>query len=579
MRRSRLVAWTLSLGLAASVPAWADAEPAAPAKLTPADISIVSEVEDATELTETPAPAPRKSTPAKPSTLKSTAAADSMSKDEVEKIVADYLKKKSEADKKTAADEAKAKADEWYTIGSVKEMKAEWNHGLEIFTPNKDFRIHVGGRTQWDNTWFNPSNQVQFGSPGVANVNNASGNAVGAIRDGSDFRRGRLRVDGTFYDTMEFCVEYDFFNTVNFEPFSTNNDRPLQTNRISNTPVPTELWFQFNNLPYVGTLRFGNMKDAIGLEHLMSSRFLDFVERSYNQDAFYSPFNNGFAPGGQLSNTMFEERGTWTFGAFRNNTLTNQGYVLDNQAYMFCGRVTALPVYVQDGLGLVHVGASYEHRINSGDLNRGVPMTRKRVRGSLRPGVASSWYILGDTGNIVSENEDLINFELTTGMGPWNVMAEYLINAVNNAHVPLLGTATTDATRAGTYVGTAWFHGGYIQTSYFLTGEHREYSRKAAVWERIIPAENAFVTKSKDCPWMFGRGAWQALARADYLNLSNSHFNGGVLYDYTLGLNWFLNPNMKMQFNVDWQYRDATAIGGTNSGWVQGFGMRIAHDF
>lgn len=578
MRRSGL-AWTLSLGLAASVPAWADAELAPPAKLTPADISIVSEVEDATELTETPAPAARKSTPAKKSELTTTAAADSMSKEEVEKIVADYLKKKSDADKKTTEDQAKTKADEWYTVGSVKEMKAEWNNGLEIFTPNKDFRVHIGGRTQFDNTWFNPSDQVQFGAAGAPNVNNAGGNFVGAIRDGSDFRRGRLRVDGTLWDWMEFAVEYDFFNTVNFEPFQTNNDRPIQTNRVSNTPVPTDVWWQFNGLPYLGNLRFGNFKDPIGLEHMMSSRFLDFIERSYNQDAFYGPFNNGFAPGVQATNTLFDERATWTLGGFRNNTLTNQGYVLDNQAYMVCGRVTALPVYVQDGLGLVHVGCSYEHRINSGDINRGVPMTRKRVRGSLRPGVASNWYIIGDTGNIVSENEDLVNFEFTTGMGPWNVMAEYCINAVHNAFVPLLGTAATEATRAGTYVGTAWFQGGYIQTSYFLTGEHREYSRKNAIWERVIPAENALMAKTKDCPWTFGRGGWQVLARADYLTLSNSHFNGGVIYDYTLGLNWFLNPNMKLQWNVDWQYRDATATGATNSGWVQGVGVRFAHDF
>ncbi len=37
----------------------------------------------------------------------------------------------------------------------------------------------------------------------------------------------------------------------------------------------------------LGNIRVGNQKEPVGFERLVSSRFLPFMERSYNQDVFY----------------------------------------------------------------------------------------------------------------------------------------------------------------------------------------------------------------------------------------------------------------------------------------------------
>ena len=60
-------------------------------------------------------------------------------------------------------------------------------------------------------------------------------------------------------------------------------------------------------------------------------------------------------------------------------------------------------------------------------------------------------------------------------------------------------------------------------------------------------------------------------------NLVDSGVDGGRLEDITLGLNWFLNPNMKIQSNYAYTMRDAQASPG--GGDYYGYGMRLAWDF
>ena len=64
--------------------------------------------------------------------------------------------------------------------------------------------------------------------------------------------------------------------------------------------------------------------------------------------------------------------------------------------------------------------------------------------------------------------------------------------------------------------------------------------------------------------------------RFSYLDLNDKNIQGGTLYDWTAGLNWYWNPNAKFQLNYIAEHRD---VPGVTPGWIQGIGTRVAFDF
>ena len=155
--------------------------------------------------------------------------------------------------------------------------------------------------------WYSASDAFQA-PPGGVN------GGVGPVRDAFNFRRGRFEMDGTLWEVIDFFMEWDFINTADVDPAN-----PAVPGDVINTPVPTDLWVQITHLPILGNFRVGNMKPPISFEHLTSSRFLNFLERSYGFDAFIGGLDNGFRPGFMLWNKTENERATAAIGLFKNN--------------------------------------------------------------------------------------------------------------------------------------------------------------------------------------------------------------------------------------------------------------------
>ena len=447
-----------------------------------------------------------------------------------------------------AAEEEKKKEEK----PDPKAIKPNWKHQLNFESNDKNFAVHLGGRTQID-TVFLESNPAAFGA-----VNNA-GDA-----DSVNFRRARLRADGTIYKTIDYVVEYDFVNSVN-DNAGLVGGLPGQPNSAANVihvPAPTDGYFTFKETPIVGNVRVGLQKEPIGLEHLTSSRYLDFMERSFNQDAYTGPSNNGFSMGASAFNNFGEDdRGLWTVGVFKNS-VNAFAYAVDDGAYAIDGRAAWLIWDECDGAQLMHVAGSYSHR---DPLNN---QLRIRSRGSLRNGPGPLNPVFADSGTFTTDSQDLAAAEFAMVLGSFQLQSEYILsNAI-------------DATNGGGNHGTYATHGYYVMASYFLTGEHRAYDKKAASFGRVIPLRN-----SRWCPQDCsegGWGAWQVLARYSNLDLTDAGINGGQVQDYTAGVNWFLNPNMKIQANYVATDRDSLGMlpaAASGSGVIHGFGMRIAHDF
>jgi phosphate-selective porin OprO/OprP len=437
-----------------------------------------------------------------------------------------------------------------FPVGADNKMSAVWKNGLELQSAGKDFRIHVGGRTQLDTVFYDAS--PAFANTGASSIGDD---------DSVNFRRARIRIDGDMYGTMDWCVEYDFVNSVNLDPVGPGNAANDANGRGTNVTALTDVWWTFKEVPAFGNVRIGNQKEPIGLEHLTSSRYLDFMERSFNQDLFTGPFNNGFTPGIAMSRTFLEERASANVGLYKN-TNNAFAYGVGDGEYAVTGRLTWLPFYdeASNGRSLIHVGVSGSHRDT--DENR----VRFRSRASLRNGPGVFNPNLVDTGFLAADSQDLVGLEAAWVAGPMLLQAEYI------------GSYTHDIA-GGPQYGTYYAHGYYVEALYFLTGEHREYENRfgGGAFGRVVPYENAFFAKGC-CGPVCGKGAWQTAVRFNKADLTDSGINGGVVQDVTLGLNWFLNPNSKIQWNYVHTWRDAPG-GLVGNGEIDGFGMRFAHDF
>lgn len=451
------------------------------------------------------------------------------------------------AAEKKAAEEEKAKG---HRIGSNMEMRAGWSYGMELYTPNRDFWFHVGGRTQLDGVWLQAPGNSLAGAGGIGS------------QDSVNFRRGRLRAEGTMYELVDWCCEYNFVGATYLNPGTPQPSNPaVLATQIASTPSFNDLWWSFRRVPIVGNFTIGNIKEPFGLERLISSRYLDFMERSFNQDAFLAPSNNGFAPGILIWNSAENKRMAWAAGLFKNVQYTPFAFGVGDGDYAADGRVTVLPYYDEASKGryLVHMGLGGSFRNNNFDT------VRYRARGSLRNGPDALNPVWADTGAITSRNEIILDPELLMVWGPLSVQAEYTATYSTRAQNSL-----------GQPLGTAFFDGYYVQALYFLTGEHRLYDYQKGLVGRVIPYENAAFVRGEKGP-IFLRGAWQVGVRYNELNLNNKGIDGGRLRDITLGLNWFLNPNMKLQWNVTMTHRDGQR--NTAEGNIYGAGMRVAQDF
>jgi phosphate-selective porin OprO/OprP len=439
-------------------------------------------------------------------------------------------------------------AAEGYEVGSDLKFSATWYKGLQFQTPNKDFRFHIGGVLQFDMNYFdNP--------PGIQAASSTGG--IGPQPDSLDFRRIRLRMDGTMYEVFDWIVQMDFANMVT-PAGSTNVQSPATT-----SPAFDEMYINWGQIPYIGNLRFGNIKEPIGFEHMMTDSQLPFMERSYLQDFVFGPFNGGYSPGIEMIDWREDQKGTFSLGWFGADD-DQFGFSLGNN-YAVTSRLTWCPYYDEpsDGAYVVHFGVA------GSDRGTDEGFVRFRDRGDIRsgpPGILNPIYVdTNDTGKINATTQDIAAAEFALVLNSFSMVAEWG------------GTWVPDATVNNISRGTPFFEGGYVQVAYLLTGEHEVYDRKRATFERIVPYENVFWVHDANGNCCHGWGAWQILARYNTIDLNNSGIIGGELNSFTFGVDWIWNPQARMQFNYDFTNR--SAIKATPEADLNAVGMRFSFDF
>jgi phosphate-selective porin OprO/OprP len=230
---------------------------------------------------------------------------------------------------------------------------------------------------------------------------------------------------------------------------------------------------------------------------------------------------------------------TWAVGGFRDADNFGNGFG-DDSLYNITGRITGLPWYEDGGRHLVHLGLSYSHQFRNDDSIRyrrkpeadlfGVNLVDTRLA---FPGPTGT-----TTTDLRTDGVNLLNPEFALVVAPFSLQGETIHSFVD--------TTTGD---------NPSFYGLYIYATYFLTGEFRSYKLAEAAFDRVRPNHNFL---SSDGGW----GAWEVLARFSRLDLDDGVARGGVLNDVTLGLNWYLNPNVKVMLN--YVFADREDLGTAN---------------
>ncbi len=342
---------------------------------------------------------------------------------------------------------------------------------------------------------------------------------VGDIQDGADFRRARLNAHGDVWTNVGYMIEFDF--------------------AFPGRPSFMDVFLDLKDTAF-GTIRVGQWRQPIGMDGLTSVKELTFLERSL-------PF--AFLPFRQIGAGFFDrsndESTAWAVSVFRYPTDVYGSNVGDNGGYGMASRLTHVWAYPGDDSHLLHLGTGFSFADPAND----------RIRYRYQPeffvsetgaadlvpvGVPSTVPPFVDTGPIAANNYKLFNAEAAATFGSLYMQSEAYVASVDQIAL-----------------GNANFTGAYAYAGYFLTGEVRPYNRAAGTYGRVMPHCN--VGRCGGC------GAWEVAGRLSHIDLDDANIMGGRLTDSTFGLNWYLNPNTKFQFNWIHAFLDAPVFGDSDA--------------
>ncbi len=343
---------------------------------------------------------------------------------------------------------------------------------IEIASQDGDFKWTLGGRVQLDAIAFNSDNR-DFGS-------------------GTQMRRARMEIGGTFYQNWEGKVQYDF----------TGSGRA----GIRDMYIRWKGWDGT-------TVTAGNFRTPFSMEHLSSSNSITFMERSL-ADAPVAALQSRQT--GIGVSTQFNSLYTLHGMIFSTGGPAAPGGSID-EGYGIGGRATFVPV--NDGTRLIHIGAAGSHLTAS--QNRRTQSISARPETGFGLNVVST----GALGTATNPVKDFTIFGLEGAVmyGPASLQGEYIHTGVSRK-----GLSNAD------------FTGFYLQGSYLLTGESRRYNFVNGIFNS--PRPHGIVGKG-------GIGAWELALRFSSLDLNDGPVNGGKVEDLTVGLNWYPVNNIRLMAN------------------------------
>lgn len=268
------------------------------------------------------------------------------------------------------------------------------------------------------------------------------------------------------------------------------------------------LWAKYK-LTKKSWLKAGNFVAPFGLEDIAASNHATFMERSL-PSALAPSYQTGVAFGtrNKFSDARRRHHYSWVVSVGSESLGDDENDRHRSSYRSIVSRFAYAPIAENDRL--LHLAISAEHRnLDSTSTYR----VRSRPESSLAPGLLN-------TGNLADVNSvRSLGLESAVVYGAFSAQGEYMRSTLSR------GEGRPDPT----------FDGWYVQTSYVLTGEKRRYSRSTGSFKGIRPSS--------------GKGAIEIAARVSELNLIDETVRGGQAKNLTLGINWYVNSNVRLMFN------------------------------
>lgn len=392
---------------------------------------------------------------------------------------------------------AKAKAEQKTVTNAAEKIKA----AEAAKSPEKDVKISMVPAPKFETA----DGEYSFKVGGFAQVDGyLSHDDRRDHPDGTNIRRARLNVAGNITKDFKYKIENDF---------------------AGNASGITDAYLEYTGFDPV-SLTVGQFKEPFGLDTLTSDLFTTFNERG---------LTHAFSPDrriGVMLSTYGKEDGfgAWSaaLGGFGSSTGSTAS--TDDEAKDVTGRLTWAPYSA--AAQTLHFGVAGSYRVP--DSSADSFTFSSRAENQLTTAAAD---LAVSTGAIAGvDSVSLLGLEAAGVYGPFSLQGEYVMADVDS-----------DAR------GNPTFDGYYVEASYFLTGESRNYNPKAGRFERVSPKWNF---KPSAGQW----GAWQVAARYSELDLNDALVSGGQVNDITLGLNWIPHPNLAFKANYIWSDTDNAAV-------------------
>ena len=405
-----------------------------------------------------------------------------------------------------AASAANAQAVKYNQYGVAVEsdvLDAESQDGfLVIESPKSDYKIWFDNRIQFDADAF-------FGAPEWADP----------IGNGVSIRRARFaikaQVDKNWYGEFDMDLADGLVE--------------LKDAIVRFTGIP--------NLE----LQAGNFKENFSIQRNSSSRYLMFMERPMVCSAL--------APSRHLGvNAKYDNPWIWASAGFfaqegagseeitnvqDNNKDFGRGISFkNNTGYAVTTKLVLRPLCKLDNASL-HIGAAYSYRTTLLSAATGEWGT---YRASARNSTSINRKKYLDTNNLKGyDHNNLWTVELAGHWGGFRFEGAYI-----GDNVVLKDNNTVTKLNLG---------GWYVQAGYLLFGGKQRYDSKGAKYTRAERGQK----------W----GDLELCARYEFcdLNAPAQKVYGGSAEAYTVGLNWWVTNNVRMQLNYQYNNNDRYANG------------------